>query len=287
MHFWGLTISLVAQDQDLFYEQDRERDPTLIPKAFLEIESTSNEPASTVRLRMGRVSQEEWNLIGLYARRTTAHLYDKDFQRNDQPTYPPKIWVWDHAEQTLLVQIDKQIFSDAEAAVRMFASLLNPILARNQVEALIYPKLSEQSFWSVASEFSSISEITFEYSTPNLFGKTKKEMSDFLSMIRDSTNATSLTTKITNRDGNLHPKREGAIARALDWIKDGGGRWSMKGRLTAKDRLVTKLSGKQAKVFSLPNGNITLETSGYSGSELTKIIGELRSDYSYKRQKLK
>ncbi len=286
MRFWGLTISLVPQDHDLFYVSGRERDPTLIPLALLEIASKADEPNSLARLRIGKVSQDQQDLIGLFARRITAHLYDKDFQRHDQLTYPPRIWVWDHIEQTLLVQIDTQIFSDAEAAARIFADMLNPILAKNQVEALIYPKLLEQNFWNVVSEFRSISEITFEYSTPNLFGKTKEEMREFLSMIRNTTNATTLTTKIRNHEGNLHPKREGPIARTLDWIKDGGGRWSMKGRLAAKDKLVTKLSGKQARVFALPNGTIKLETSGYSGSDLKKIIETLRSDYTFKRQEI-
>jgi hypothetical protein len=286
MRFWGLTVSLVAQNHDLFYQEGREQDPTLIPQALLEIASTSEKPDTSARLRIGRISQDEWNLIGLYARRTTARLYDKNFQRHDEPNYPPRIWVWDQVEQTLLVQVDTQIFSDAEVAVRIFTSLLNPILAKNQVEALIYPKISEESFWNVASEFSSISDVTFEYSTPNLFGKTKQEMGEFLSMIRNTTNATSVTTKITNREGNLHPKHGGAIARALDWIKDGGGRWSMKGRVTPKERPVIKSSGKQARVFVLPDDTITLETTGYSASDLTKIISALRSDYSFRRQDL-
>lgn len=175
MRFWGLTVSLVAQDHDLFYQQGREKDPTLIPQALQEIATIVDKPDSSAKLRIGRVLKNDWNLIGLYARRATARLYDKNFERHDEPTYPPRIWVWDQTEQTLLVQVDTQIFGDAEAAARIFTSLLNPILAKNQVESLIYPKLSEDGFWEVASEFSSISDVTFEYSTPNLFGKPKRK----------------------------------------------------------------------------------------------------------------
>lgn len=283
MRFWALTVSLLARDHDLFYEQGRERDPTLIPHALEEI-AGANGSDSTDRLRIGRVIKSEWNLLGLYARRETAHLYDEDFTRHDEPSYPPRVWVWDHSEQTLLVQLDTRVFFDAEAAARGFTSLLTPYLAKHQVEVHIYPKVSEESFWNVTREFSSIQDVTFEYATPNLFGKTKAEMTEFLKMIRDSTNATVLTTKITNTDGHLHPKPEGAIARALDWIKDGGGRWSVRGRVTLGARPVTRSSGKQASIFVLPDKTVAIKADGYTANDLVKIIDSLRNEYTFHKK---
>lgn len=281
MRFWGLTVSLLPMDQDLFYEQDRERDPTLVPRVLQEL-ANSGTAYSHDRLRVGRVFNQDWNLIGLYARRETAHLYDQDFRRHDEPSYPPRLWIWDHDEQTILVQIDKRIFADAEAAARAFETLLSPLLAKEQIEARIYPKVSEQGFWNVTREFSAIQEVTFEYATPNLFGKTKAEMTEFLRMIRNTTNATVLTTKLTNTDGHLHPKPEGAISRALDWIKDGGGRWSVKGRVQPNSRPVIRSSGKQASIYVLPDKTVVVNTNDYSAKELMSIIGLLRGDYTFR-----
>lgn len=281
MRFWGLTVSLVPMEQDLFYEQGRERDPYLIPTALEEIGATSKSD-NIKTFRLGKVLREDSNLIGFYTRREIAHLYDEDFSRHDQPSYPPRLWAWDQSEQTLLVQIDHRIFVDAESAARAFQSLLAPALAKAQLEVRIYPKVAEESFWTTTEEFTAINEVTFEFVTPNMFGQTKAEMTDYLKSVRTATNATVVSTKLVNEEGKLHPKRNGFLARYLDWIKDGGGRWSIKGRITQDSRLTSRSSGKQAQIYILPDGSTHFNAKDYSANDLVKIISALRGQYTFK-----
>lgn len=281
MRFWGLTVSLVPMADDLFTEERRVRDPLLIPAA---LENIASRPLldQRTKLMLGATKRNDSDLIGFYTRREMEHLYDTNFQRNDQPSYPPRLWVWDHAEQTLLVQIDKSIFPSAEVAAKAFESVLASKLAVDQLEVHIYPKVSEEYFWSSVEDFTSINEVTFEFVTPNMFGNTKAEMTDYLKTVRNETNANVVATKLINNDGKLIPKRSGFLARSLDWIKDGGGKWLIKGRINANSRISNRSSGKQAQIYILPNGTTQLNATNYTANELIKIIAALRIEYTYK-----
>lgn len=280
MKFWGLTVSLVPMEQDLFYEQGKELDPQLIPAALQDAGVIPFVEGSKP-FRLGQVIREDSNLIGFYTRREIARVYDENFTRHDEPSFPPRRWVWDHAEQTLLVQVDKRVFFDAESAARAFQLLIAPFLAKSQLEVRIYPKVAEESFWMSANEFSAINEVTFEFVTPNMFGDTKAAMTDYLKSVRVATNATVVATTLANEEGNLHPKKNGFLTNCLDWIKDGGGKWSIKGRLAPNSRLTTRKSGKQAKIYILPDGSTHVDAKEYSANDLTKIIDSLRDQYTY------
>ena len=283
MRFWGLTVSLVPMDHDLFYEEGRERDPLQIPEALEQLgASASSENPMAVRL--AKVMRKDSDLIGLYTKKEIARLFHEDFSRRDLPSYPPRIWAWDQSEQTLLVQIDKRIFVDAESAARAFQALLAPKLAAVQLEVRIYPKLTEELFWDMAGEFAAINEVSFEFVTPNMFGHTKEAMTAFLKSVRMSTNATVVATKLVNEEGKLHPKKNGFLTQSLDWIKDGGGKWSIKGRVTRDSRLTSRSSGKQAKIFVLPDGSTRVDASDYSANDVVKLIGALRSEYTFKNR---
>lgn len=281
MRFWGLTVSLVPMADDLFTEAGRIRDPLLIPEALENIAAIPLLDQKN-KFGLGRAIRNDSDLIGFYTRREIAHLFDTDFQRNDQPSYPPRLWVWDHKEQTLLVQIDKSIFTTAESAAKAFESVLASKLAVNQLEVHIYPKVSEEYFWSSVDDFASINEVTFEFVTPNMFGSTKAEMTSYLKTVRNETNANVVATKLINKDGNLIPKRSGFLARSLDWIKDGGGKWLIKGRLYANSRITNRGSGRQAQIYILADGTTKLNAAGYTANDLIKIIAALRIAYTFK-----
>lgn len=280
MKFWAMTASLIPMDYDLFYEQGRERDPTLLRTAF----TSAGEKFDLIsNIRLGKIQESLGNLIGLYTKPETAHLYDIDFQPYDQTTFPPKIWIWDQSEQLLLMQIDKSIFRNAEAASRSIEKLLKPFLAIHQLELQIYPKVSEESFWLSSEKLDDIQEIRFELATPNIFGSTKEETRELLSAARDDTNATSVTTILKNPKGNIHLKRRGTIMRALDWIKDGGGRWMLKGTSPYTGRKMTIQSGESAKIFETPEDLIDLNKPP-TASELHSTLKYLKAtqDLSFK-----
>lgn len=283
MRFWGLTVSLVPMDHDLFYEEGRERDPLQIPEALEQLGASAS-PANPTAVRLAKVMRKNSDLIGLYTKKEIARLFNEDFSRRDLPSYPPRIWAWDQSEQTLLVQIDKRIFVDAESAARAFQALLAPKLAAVQLEVRIYPKLTEELFWDMAGEFAAITEVSFEFVTPNMFGQTKEAMTAFLKSVRTSTNATVVATKLVNEEGKLHPKKNGFLTQSLDWIKDGGGKWSIKGRVTRDSRLTSRSSGKQAKIFVLADGSTRVDASNYSANDVVKLIGALRSEYTFKNR---
>lgn len=257
MKFWAMTASLIPMDYDLFYEEGRERDPLLLRAALIAAENTFD-PISKIRL--GKIQEFEGNLIGLYTKPETAHLYDSDFRPYEQKTFPPRVWIWDQSEQLLLMQIDKSIFNNAESASRNIEKLLKKFLAEHQLELQIYPKVSEESFWLSIEKLDDIQEIRFELATPNIFGSSKEETRKLLATAREDSNATSVTTILKNPKGNIHPKKKGTILRALDWIRDGGGRWLLKGTSPHSGKKITLQSGENAKVFETPENLIPIDT---------------------------
>lgn len=284
MRFWALTVSLIPRNYDLFYQEGKERDISLISKSLISYQDHSHENKSPIpNIIVGKIVESSNNLLGLYAKRELAHIYDENFNRFDQSTFPPRLWIWDISEQALLIQIDKKIFSDAERAAFIFENILNDYLSQHQVEAKIYPKLQEDGFWEVVHSLETIHEVHFEYATPNLFGKTKEEMTKFLQEVRNATNANVFVTELRNEDGNLKPKKDGFLDRAIDWIKDGGGKWSIVGKQSPKARKIRISSGKQAQIYNLPDGTLKVDTQGYTAADLAKIINALRPNYSFRK----
>lgn len=279
MKFWALTASLIPMDYDLFYEQGQERDPLILKAAFLDA-SKNIDQTSTNQIIIGRIEQSGDDFIGLYTKPETAHLFDANFEHYEQKTFPPKIWIWNQSEQLILVQIEKSIFKDAEVAGRAFKKIIAPFLAQSQLEIQIYPKISEDTFWKSTERLEKIFEIRFEHATPNLFGKSKEEMTELLKAARDDTNATSVITIVKNPQGNIKPKRQGSISRALDWIKDGGGRWWLKGRSPHSGQRISIQSGEHATVYETPKEIIGNGSSAPTAIELHATIAYLKKTQS-------
>ncbi|MEI6993953.1 hypothetical protein ACOIDJ_32995, partial [Klebsiella pneumoniae] len=74
--------------------------------------------------------------------------------------------------------------------------------------------------------------------------------------IERDTNANSITTSFENKDGNLKLANSSWASTLVDWVKDGGGSWFIKGRKTLKSKTTTVSSNKTAKVI-LVEGDIT------------------------------
>jgi hypothetical protein len=156
-------------------------------------------------------------------------------------------------------------------------------LAESGLRAHIHPKLIESSFWETFYSFKYVNEVRFNLAAPNMFGRTKKEIGDFLHEVVDETNASEFSPVFKNEDGNLNLKQTSWLNAMVDWVKEGAGNWSIKGRNSHKDRYKSISSKQRAKLLVI-DGNITeLELENYKPSDIAEIVGMLRDRYTYKK----
>jgi hypothetical protein len=125
--------------------------------------------------------------------------------------------------------------------------------------------------------------LRFTLAAPNMFGSTKKEIGEFLHEVVDETNASEFTPIFKNPDGNLNLKPSNWLGAMIDWVKDGAGSWTIKGRNNIKERYKRINSNQRAKILII-DGHITeLELENYKPNDVAEIVGMLRERYTYKK----
>ena len=223
-------------------------------------------------------------MAGVISKRSNVKLHDRDFEIHNEDNYPPVVWFWDREEQVILVENKPAVFSSATVAAKTFSSVSNNIvLAESGLRAHIHPKLIESAFWETFESFKYVNEVRFNLAAPNMFGSTKKEIGDFLHEVVDETNASEFSPVFKNQDGNLNLKPSSWLNAMVDWVREGAGNWSIKGRNSHKDRYKSISSKQRAKLLVI-DGNITeLELENYKPSDIAEIVGVLRSRYTYKK----
>lgn len=275
-----LLVSLLPKDDDLFTAEGRVRDITLFENALDKAKERDDEYSIKVYV----YDPEKGCMAGVISKKSDLKYHDRNFTAHTEENYPPVLWFWDRSEQVILVENKTSVFSSAAIAAKTFSHIANNIiLSESGFRAHVHPKLIESAFWDTFNSFQYVSEVRFTLAAPNIFGNTKKEIGDFLHEVVDETNASEFTPIFKNADGNLNLKRSKWLDAMIDWVKDGAGNWSIKGRNNFRDRYKSITSKQRAKILMIDNQITELEMENYSSSDVAEIIEMLQERYTYKK----
>ena len=279
MEFNVLQVSLLPVDGELFAKEQRSKDIKLFEDAI----DSAKEREDDYSIKVMINDSDNGYMSGVISRKTEIKLHDRNFEQHQAEDFPPVVWFWDREEQVILIENRRQVFSSANVAAKTFEKIANNItLAESFVRAYIKPKLVESQFWDTFESFEYVNEVRLSLISPNLFGKTKKEIGDFLHEVADETNATEFSPVFKNPDGNLHLKRSRWLNAMIDWIKDGAGEWSIRGRNKLKDRYKTITSKQKVKLLMVEGTISEIELENYRPEDVAEIVEMLRPGYTYK-----
>lgn len=275
-----LLVSLLPMDEELFVDKGQVRDITLFEKALDRAKERDDEYSIKVYIN----DHVNGYMAGVISKKSSVKLHDRNFEIHNEEDFPPVIWLWDRSEQVILVENKTSVFSSANVAAKTFSNISNNIiLAEHGFRAHVHPKTVENAFWETFESFEYVSEVKFNLAAPNLFGSTKKEIGDFLHEVVDETNASEFSPVFKNPDGNLNLKPSSWLNAMVDWVKDGAGTWSIRGKRTHKDKYKNIGSKTRAKLLVI-DGNITeLELENYKPQDIAEIVEMIRHRYTFKK----
>ncbi|WP_249039555.1 hypothetical protein [Enterobacter hormaechei] len=185
----------------------------------------------------------------------------------------------------LLVEKKTAVFKDAHQVAKAFEDLANnDYLAQLGLRVFIEACLEMEDFWSEYHRLQFIDKVSFTLITPNIFGSSKQALTDDLRKLEADTNANAVTTTFENTDGNLKLKGSHWASVFVDWVKDGGGSWLIKGRKTLKSKPTTVSSNQTAKIVLIEGEISEIQLDGYSPSDIKEIIALHQKRYTYKNE---
>lgn len=295
MLFYALRVLMRPRDPDLFSKGTVEKDISHFEKAIeitaQKLHLTSATPSvhkkTSYTLKLS-LKPNEGVMAGVISRQQKIKGHDKDFREFDVDNYPPIVWIWDREEQVLLVEKKTAVFKDPHQVAKAFEDLSNnDYLAQLGLRVFIEPCLEMEDFWCEYNNLEFIDKVSFTLVMPNIFGKTKQALSDDLRKIEKDTNANAVTTTFENKDGNLKLKGSHWASVLVDWVKDGGGSWLIKGRKTINSKSTTVTSNQTAKIVLIEGEISEIELNGYSSSDVKEIIALHKERYTFKNEKFR
>lgn len=295
MHLYALRVLMRPKDPDLFSKGAVQKNILYFEQAMeiaaLELHRNSTTPSVhkmtsyTLKLSVG---PNDGVMAGVISRQQKIRGHDKDFQEFDVDNYPPTVWFWDREEQVLLVEKKTTVFKDPIQVSRAFEDLANnDYLATLGLRVFIEPCLEMEDFWSEYDKLQCVDKVSFTLITPNIFGSSKEALTNDLRKLEQDTNANAVTTIFENQDGNLKLKSSQWASVLVDWVKDGGGFWSIKGRKTPNSKSTRITSNQTAKIVLIEGDISEIELNGYSSDDIKKIIELHQKRYTYKNDKIK
>ncbi|WP_270853712.1 hypothetical protein [Cronobacter sakazakii] len=295
MLFYALRVLMRPCDPDLFSKGSVKKDISYFEKALEitaeKLHSTSATPSvhkkTNYTLKLS-IKPTDGIMAGVISRQQKIKGHDKDFREFDVDNYPPIVWIWDREEQVLLVEKKTVVFKDPVQVSKAFEDLSNnDFLAQLGLRVFIEPCLEMDDFWSEYHNLQFIDKVSFTLVTPNIFGRTKQALSDDLRKIENDTNANTVTATFENRDGNLKLKSSHWASVLVDWVKDGGGSWLIKGRKTLNSKSTTVTSNQTAKIILIEGEISEIELNGYSPNDIKKIIALHQKRYTFKNDEFR
>lgn len=295
MLFYALRVLMRPRDPDLFSKGTVEKDISHFEKAIeitaQKLHLTSATPSvhkkTSYTLKLS-LKPTEGVMAGVISRQQKIKGHDKDFREFDVDNYPPIVWIWDRKEQVLLVEKKTAVFKDPHQVAKAFEDLSNnDYLAQLGLRVFIEPCLEMEDFWSEYHNLQFIDKVSFTLVMPNIFGKTKQALSDDLRKIEKDTNANTVTTTFENKDGNLKLKSSHWASVLVDWVKDGGGSWLIKGRKTINSKSTTVTSNQTAKIVLIEGEISEIELNGYSSSDVKEIIALHKERYTFHNEEFR
>ncbi|MGC6095434.1 hypothetical protein [Citrobacter portucalensis] len=292
MLFFALRVLLKPKDPDLFAKGLINKDIAHFEQAMVQASKNLTKISATPSVHKQwrytlklSIEPSEGTMAGVISKQQKIRGHDKDFQEYDVDNYPPVIWIWDKDEQILLVEKKTSVFRDVLQTARAFEDLgNNEYLSELGLRVFIEPCLEVEDFWVEYHNLEFIDNVTFTLVTPNIFGNSKEALTTELREIEQDTNANSITTSFENKDGNLKLTSSSWASTLVDWVKDGGGSWLIKGRKNINSKTTTVSSNRTAKVIMV-EGNITeVELNGYSAEDLKDIISIYQKRYTFRNE---
>lgn len=292
MLFYALHVLMRPRDLDLFSKGSVEKDISHFEKAIVvaaqKLHLTSPTPSvhkkTSYTLKLS-IKPTEGVMAGVISKQQKIKGHDKDFREYDVDNYPPIVWIWDREEQVLLVEKKTTVFKDAHQVAKAFEDLANnDYLAQLGLRIFIEPCLEIEDFWSEYHRLEYIDKVSFTLITPNIFGSSKQALTNDLRKLEEDTNANAVTTTFENKDGNLKLKSSHWASVLVDWVKDGGGSWFIKGRKTAKSKSTLVSSNQTAKIVLIEGEISEIELNGYSASDIKEIIALHQKRYTFRNE---
>ncbi|WP_176503405.1 hypothetical protein [Cobetia sp. 5-11-6-3] len=275
-----LQVSLLPMDNDLFSRSDLTKDIRVFEKSL----SNPHAYNDKYSIKVITVEPVEGFMAGVISRRTKVKYHDRDFQLHHAEDFPPVVWLWDRDEQVILIENRRSVFGNATTASRALEKIANNYtMIEYMMRVHIRPKSVESRFWDTFESFEYVYEVRLNMFSPNLFGKTKKEIGDFLHEVEDETNATEFTPVFKNPDGNLNLKKSNWLTSMIDWIKDGAGDWTIRGKKDASDKCKVISSKQKVKVLNIKENITEIELENCSPQYVADLLKALRDGYTYKK----
>lgn len=295
MLFYALRVLIRPRDPDLFSKGTIQKDITHFENAMVvaakKLHLTSPTPSvhkkTSYTLKLS-IKPTDGVMAGVISKQQKIKGHDKDFREYDVDNYPPIVWIWDREEQVLLVEKKTSVFKDAHQVSKAFEDLANNnYLAQLGLRIFIEPCLEMDDFWSEYQRLPFIDKVSFTLITPNIFGSSKQALTDDLRKLEEDTNANAVTTTFENKDGNLKLKSSHWASVLVDWVKDGGGSWLIKGRKTLKSKSTIVSSNQTAKIVLIEGEISEIELDGYSANDVKEIIALHQNRYTFKNENFK
>lgn len=158
---------------------------------------------------------------------------DQEFQREDQEHWPG-IQIYIEVDekngdgQRIAVEINNEVFKNPINTLREFADAINKDnLFSAGLVLTINPIIEEHNFWEIVKT-QKVSELTFTFAPPNLFGLNRAIDKD-LKEGKEKLNFTQVSVDIKNPQGKLTINEETPfVKQGLDYITSGGGNYKLK-----------------------------------------------------------
>lgn len=147
-----------------------------------------------------------------------------------------------------------------------------------ELRVFLEPLTEKMDFWKAVESYRYLYEVNFELHMPNFLGNTQKEIKEVLDMFKTGYNATGVSNQISNEDGKLKiPMDDQLINTNLEWITNGGGAWSIRGK-KAEGKKKAKITSTKSQYIKTEETSIELEN--YNVKELLAILSALKPQYS-------
>ncbi|BBD07860.1 hypothetical protein [Desulfovibrio ferrophilus] len=167
--------------------------------------------------------------------------------------YPNILFLWSQKRQIIYIQtnIKYKIGIDIGAFSKILENIFTKLLrGYYSVNVKIMPLKGR--FWEIIKESEKIYNIEFNLISPNIAGRTDKEVRAYLTEQKERYNVTNISETLENKDGNLKINEEDEILNAkVRTTEQTGGIWKIKnnhGTQKSSDRY-TKTSVEGASNF--------------------------------------
>jgi hypothetical protein len=186
-----------------------------------------------------RITEEEDNFVfGKLSRKHYSSIRDKtpyDIQERKEEDWPYVGFVCEiGASQQMVMEYDSVLMKDIGGFTTILEDMVNPEMFVRGYAVSFEPIVDDASFWSLIDNSDGVYSLTFQLSSPNLFGG-GSAANESLKEFQRIFNNNSVKVTLVNESGNLKVPKEN-IESYLEYADKGGGEWKIVTRKKNKKR---------------------------------------------------